>query len=247
MSTTPEFPKIDPAANIERILDGVAQAFAQIREALNVWQPALRQFVESMAALPDVTRNALVILGEHGWYVDPELPAGFLLTAAKSIIDDPKEATKDLCQITNERALEAEKSLCEAFPHRARIIGQAFAAHRSKTYALSIPVFLAQADGICQELHGVQIYSKDRSTHQPALKQIVEKQDLDRFTIPLLAPLLTDMPLTAGMKQRATAKARFNRHAILHGEALDYDTFENSCRAISFLTYSAWALKLVKG
>lgn len=246
MNATPETPKIGPSESIERILDGIAQAFAQFREAFNVWQPALRQFVESIAALPEATRNALVILGERGWYVDPELPAGFLLAAATAIVDDLEGTTKDLCRITDERAAEAESTLCEAFPQRARIIGQAFAAHRSKTYALSIPVFLAQADGICQELHGVQIYSKDRSTHEPALKRKVEEVDLDRLTTLLLTPLLTDMPLTASPRRRATATVRFNRHAILHGEAVDYDTFENSCRAISFLSYSAWALRLVK-
>lgn len=48
------------------------------------------------------------------------------------------------------RAVEITSTLKTAFPPRAKIIESAFAAHARGEYELCIPVFFAQADGICQ-------------------------------------------------------------------------------------------------
>ena len=107
-------------------------------------------------------------------------------------------------------------------------------AHREKRYALSIPVLLAQADGICQELQGEQLYKRNRKG-EIALKAKIASKNVDEFTALML-------PLVAGPRERLRFGNQLNRHSILHGESTTYDTFENSCRAISFVSYSAWAL-----
>jgi hypothetical protein len=36
---------------------------------------------------------------------------------------------------------------------------------------------------------------------------------------------------------------KLNRHAVLHGESLDYDTRGNACRAMSYLRFVGWVIK----
>ena len=45
----------------------------------------------------------------------------------------------------------------------------------------------------------------------------------------------------------ANGSTGLNRHAVMHGESLDYDTKEKSLRALSLLNYVAVALNLIEG
>lgn len=192
---------------------------------------------------PERNWDVLRTLAQHGWYLDPEM----VFTAGKEFADfftngKVEEANEQLCDYFDAHCDEIEASLTVQFPTRARLLHSAFEAHRRGQFALSIPVFLAQADGICQEITGAQLYSQrdglPKVASTPALATV------DSFTRVLLTPIVESMPISASQTERgALGRPVFNRHAVLHGESVDYDSRPNGCRAISFLVFVAWVLR----
>jgi hypothetical protein len=132
----------------------------QVRVGLQPWLAAMRPWVEAfrtlaplIEALPEQIsaryRAALPTLGECGWYLDPELPSRTFVELADAIEADVERL---LCEHIESRLTALEAKLAEDFPHRANAIRAAFKAHRAGEYLLSVPVLLAQADGISQDL-----------------------------------------------------------------------------------------------
>lgn len=202
---------------------------------------AFTKFYEELQKLPQRTRNALMILGTHGWYLDLEMPLTGLWVLEKAIADGAAdEAEQSLVEYFRERAPEIEKSLIKNFPHRAKIFCSAFKAHYRGEYDLSVPVFLAQADGICQELIGMQLFRKINNV--PAAAKYVETLAVDTFRAAMLHPLSVTLPISASKHERDDTFIRLNRHQVLHGESTGYGTELNSLKGISLLNYIAQVL-----
>lgn len=214
---------------------------AVIRKATGEDAPA-RQIAELDASL----RTGYAVLAQHGWYIEPDLVAQ-AVPAIASLFErgNNREAHDGLCQLVETKLDSTEAALLAAFPDRAHLVSQAISAHRREEYALSIPVFLGQADGICAELLGEQLFSRqgDGKT-QPSLSKLTNK--VGSPTAPentFLAPLLEPAPISWTQRERAGAVDILNRHAILHGESKDYDTHLNSCRTLWHLRFVAAVLK----
>ena len=124
-----------------------------------------------------------------------------------------------------------------SYPSRDAILTDAFEAHRKGKYTLSVPVFLAQADGIfAEESRGgpTVFMERERKTaaadHSDRAPVTVVKRWLDVFG--------NVLPLWMSRKDRSSASFEgLNRHLVLHGESVDYHTEENSLKAISLLHY----------
>ncbi|HKI83818.1 MAG TPA: hypothetical protein VKA63_05715, partial [Candidatus Krumholzibacteria bacterium] len=130
--------------------------------------------------------------------------------------------------------------ICDKFPSREAPLREALDAHRAGKYFLSTPVILIQADGICQDVLGVQLYS--RRSGRPVLARAFEGRSDEAILMSLIAPLLEPLPLTASSKERQDSQPALNRHVVVHGESVDYGKREVSARAISFLAYVTWVL-----
>lgn len=241
----------------------VAQALSQFRQGMqqaaalvqpmvevvaNIQQNIGPFFVElshALAQLPERTRESLAMLAQHGWYLDPEMTlpgiADVVLHFARGQVT---EANDELMAYFDQRRETILSTLCTAFPQRANIFTSAFEVHAAGKYELSIPILLAQADGICLELTGVQLYSKRDGKTQ--VSEAVATFDVDGFTAALLHPLTEVFPITFSAKERVGRLNILNRHAILHGESVDYGTHINGCKAISLLSFTAWALSNIK-
>jgi len=218
---------------------------------------ALRERVASILAdighslerLPEPMRDGLRTLAQNGWYMDPELSFQAVSElAALFEAGRPSEGHKGLVDWYDSRSPGIESELCAEFPTRTGFLRKAFEAHRRQEFALAIPVFLIQADGMCKERTGRQLYSRREDVGME--KWVREWDLLDSFPLAealvkaLLTPVGEKMPISAGERERARlAEDTLNRHAVLHGESLDYDTHLNSCRAISWLVYVAWVLR----
>jgi hypothetical protein len=127
------------------------------------------------------------------------------------------------------------------FPSRSVILNKAFLAHKKQNYELSIPVFLAQADGICQELSGHHLFSNSRK--RPPIKRFIEKLTPDSHIAALLEPLRQTMPISESTETRLDPLS-LNRHGILHGVDVNYATETNSFKAMSLLSYVSSVLSL---
>lgn len=204
--------------------------------------PIMAAIGQAVEQLPNSIQHALKILAENGWYPDSNLSGPQLIEIIeKYSLGNTADANNDLCDYFDNRITEIELDINKQLPTRGRLLTSAFRAHRLGDYALSVPVFLSQADGICKEITGEQLYSRKNGV--PKLASILLSSDVSPLSISFLTPIIEPTPISAASKDRVKIDNIFNRHAILHGESSDYDNRLNSCRAISLLVYVAWMLK----
>lgn len=196
---------------------------------------------EMVIRMDDMKRQALEKMARHGWYPHPRWMDGTSEFLAHKLSFDEGQGNALMCEFVEHMVDSIESDLTAQFPARARLITAAVGAHRRKEYALSIPVLLAQADGICQESKAVQLYS--RRDKVPALVRELGAASEPGNTF--LVSILDVFPMIwgEGERQQHVGEDFLNRHAVLHGESVDYDTHVNGCRAISYLRYVAWILK----
>lgn len=220
---------------------------AAVAEAVQkVVAPALEQFEDSMRALPPRTREALLLLGSHGWFMDLEWTMPQLWALKEALLEgDVVQVEKELVEHFEGRLEDIEQSLAEKFPRRARILRAALGAHRRKEYELSIPVLFAQTDGICKEMANGYLFIRERTGRKPEISIYVEQVFTDALKMALLSPLCIILPIGASQKQRMAETELLNRHAILHGESLTYGTQTNSLKAVSLINYVAQVLEVV--
>ncbi|MDD5503639.1 MAG: hypothetical protein PHH26_09350 [Candidatus Thermoplasmatota archaeon] len=235
---TIEFPKI-AFPNLASLIKP-AEAFKNSIERLI--SPAFQQLQKSFLELPQRTQETLILLGTHGWYLDLEMPLSGLWKLKNALTEGNVTSAEDaLVEYFESRADEIEKSIVKRFPKRQKLIIAAFNAHRRQEYELSIPVLLAQTDGICKEVVNQNLFEKYNKKRQIAI--YVEKFATDIYRAALLSPLVQTLPIWASKNERDKGFSELNRHMVIHGESLDYGTKTNSLKAISLINYVAHVLK----
>jgi hypothetical protein len=128
---------------------------------------AMEEMGREYARLHRINVAAGPILGPYlaraGWFLGESFlsaDVGVLADLVRS--GDLAAADAMMVRFAGEEVTHVEEMLARHWPDRTAILGEAFAAHREGRYALSIPVFLAQADGIAAEVLGVGLYERER-------------------------------------------------------------------------------------
>lgn len=220
-------------ATIRQQLRDVARLF----EALHPKLPTFDQLSEFWLRYPDRIKENLVALATAGWYLDSEMSITDIVNFKEDLEDSTFEQVNDeLAQHFRSSLDRIEASLCRDHPTRAKFIKEAFEAHRDGKYTLSIPALFAQADGICLDLIGVQIFTGNGLSH--FAKQI----DPDTLERAYLEPLLRKTPIADSSRQRRAAIPQLNRHAVMHGECKDFPSESNGLKAISFIHFVSHVL-----
>lgn len=203
---------------------------------------AFEELQRSFIELPPKIQEALLLLAQHGWYLDFNMPLPSLWEIKKAISSGEIEKVEEaLIKYFEGQLDEIEKSFCAKFPHRSHILISAIKAHRNGEYFLSIPVFLAQTDGICKEV--VKKYLFRKKDKKPETASYVEQFAADTYKAALLSPLAASTPISASENEREEGFNQLNRHMVLHGESLDYGSKINSLKAISLINYVSQALE----
>jgi len=225
-------------------------AFASQFENL---RPAIAEILQAFEQWPPAQRGALLMLGRAGWFMDREMSLSGPIEFAQLFADGKDaEAEQALATYFEGRLDEIEESLLKALPSRAKVLASAFAAHRAGQYDLSIPVLLAQTDGICKELAGGYLFmgqqrKKGVKTDQslegkPGTAAFVEAMASEVMWSAMLSPLGERLPINAIESERGPNFSQLNRHQVLHGESVSYGTRVNGLKAISLISYAAWVL-----
>ena len=223
-------------------IPGLSRLAAQVaelqRSVQRVVTPAFEQLQRTFRELPPRTQEALLQMASYGWYLDPEMPLPDLWDLKEAFGEgDVAKAENALCEHFEGRLSEIEESIVARFPRRAHLIRAAFGAHRRGEYALSIPVLLAQTDGICKEVTDQYLFMKQDKKPRTAI--YVERMAADSFRAALLSPLAQTLPISASEQERVEGSSALNRHMVLHGDDLGYGTKMNSLKTISLVNYVA--------
>ncbi len=222
-----QFARID--ADMRRHNEAIQKA---IRGSGIDFEAIARAMEEDRARFP----GEMKVLAQHGWYVQPRMtPRQHRELCAALTAGRADEVEKALIEHFDGELDAIEAELCKHSPTRERLLRSAFAAHRRGDFATSIPLMLAQADGLCRDYTGGHLFSR-RERLEAWIK--AGKPSL----LMCFAALVERTPVNAAEKDRAGKVALFNRHAIMHGESVDYDTAGNGARAVSLLVYVDWVL-----
>jgi len=212
------------------------------KSLISIITPAFEELQRSFRELPPKIQEALLLLAQHGWYLDFNMSLTSLWETEKAISNDENDEFEEvLVEYFESQLGEIENFLCTQFPHRAHIVASAFKAHRNGEYILSIPVLLAQADGICKEVVDQYLFMKKDKKPRTAI--YVEQIAADTYKAALLSPLAISSPIGASEYEREEGFNLLNRHMVLHGESLDYGSKVNSLKAISLVNYVSQALE----
>lgn len=223
---------------IADLFSGMRTATLRVSDAVAVareWLMPFHDLLEHLRQWPQRAERCLLAMARAGWYPDEDLLESRLLEV-EEILDKGGQEALDACMVDYLRgALDGvEEAVVSAHPQRARFLRRAFAAHRNGDYALSIPALLAQIDGICADITHQQLFSGNGAGRYS------QGLDIGAIERAYLTPLhqQSGTPLFHSAREREQATGKFlNRHAVLHGESLDYDSEEMGLRAISLLAF----------
>lgn len=227
--------------NINR---GIQRMVEAVRPYAAIVGNVLQGVGQMLAKLPEQLQVVVLAMAARGWFFDHRASMAHYWRAHDLIQAGDLAAADELMAKHFEARLETiERELCERLPHRAKKIRTALAAHRRDEFDLAILALLAQADGVCKELRGGHFFLMDRATRRPETDPYAKANSTTVFNQVLHLALVEQIPLKHQMKKRDAVDAGLlNRHAVMHGESLDFDTKMNSLRALSLLNYVALAL-----
>jgi len=229
--------------SIRRAREAIAPVYAEHMRKISEAMTPIAEFIRE---LPDNTKRVLKKLAEKGWFLSLDSTIPEVAHLAKLIeSNDDAGINRFLVGFYTEQLDEVLNSLIATFPGRAHLFRSAFKAHNRKEYDLTIPVLLAQADGVCYDMLGVYLFSQEKKL--PKTKEALERKigspPLVSICDAFLEPLRSGSALMLNNsqskeKRRSTPGYNvLNRHEILHGIDKNYGNELNSLRAIAQLDY----------
>jgi hypothetical protein len=223
-------------------IESIAQRLAAIQSDIGF---AFVQFSDAYARMPPKVKRAMEMLADHGWYFDLNALGFSELLDFAAQLESGAGANLDqiLAEHFEKRLDEIEVELIVKVPAREAILRCALAAHRRGEFVLSIPVLLAQADGVCMEFTKRQLFQ--RANKRPHVAVYVDRLDDSDLYKAMLSALAKATPISASADEREAALVsgglarwhHLNRHMVLHGESLDYGTRLNGLKAVSLINY----------
>lgn len=236
----------------QTLLDVGKQWEQSLGPMLQSWERFYRAYRERLQSYPNLAPR-VESLAKRGWFVSTYFGLSEIDQVAALTDADNQILDKFIEQAYRDSLEEHTRQILQRYPEREFAIRPALNAHLRGEYALSVPVFFAQADGICASTVGKHLFrgkpggeghiSSLAADQVAKLEEGEERESLDIFTLlhlALWAPLVEQQPIAYNPTKRDEQDYRgLNRHTVLHGESFDYATEINSLKAFSLLSYVA--------
>jgi hypothetical protein len=240
---------IEPHQDLAKLI----KSLASITEKIS-W---LREIHEAHHAISRYLKDILQLskdihsLTSEGWYFSMQFIDSLAISNLHEYMQrDPAAFKTYVINIFDKQLDTIEKKLTAAFPKRVQILSNIFRHHRQSDYNASIVLALTQADGISKEIFSV----KDKSNNPVAVgffdltrsQSDVRAQKLAlAFQLPensIFSVLYNQLAKddrndSLVLEGKTTRLSDLNRHAIVHGESVDYGTLTNSVKAILLLDF----------
>jgi hypothetical protein len=237
-------------AQLVKLAQGAVRAAATAAMAIQRWWDAngaqVADFLVALSRMPTVHRDTVVAYGaicvRLAWPPTMQIPWPHLVAVVEADRSGAGDANTEAvirevwaaCFDDTEVARIAERwwrwKVVEA---RRGLLEQALAAHFEGRYALSVPVLLAQIEGVLADafahrgrLNGFGV----KGANTPYLRLLAA--GADPFLGTVATTLLHAEGVTFARFERGEPWHGLNRHAVLHGADLDYATRERSLQAI---------------
>lgn len=234
-----------------------------VRDFVEALGPMMKELVEAclpvaadVARFPEHLKASLLVMAEHGWFLVSSMPPSCAFEVAEALNENRIDrAAALMCGYAEDDLEYVLAGLRRAFPDRAVIVEKAFQAHIAQDYELSVPVLLAQADGMAKERLQAGLYAKKRANKkadaEAELRARVDaalaRLDWSKEWVysAFVDPLRHLWPLSAPSSDLPVGETVLNRHAILHGESTGYAEWKISCQAMCLISYVALALDVL--
>ncbi|MCK4358460.1 MAG: hypothetical protein KAW92_06910 [Candidatus Cloacimonetes bacterium] len=218
-----------------------------IEKNLNAIVPFLNYINGIYRELPEKLKIIIKNLAYRGWYISIEMDLPELTLLSEFITNKKYDKLDNyMCNIIESKLDQIEKEIIQKYPNRRKIIQSAFNAHKKGEYELSVPVFLAQADGICNELLEMSLYKKytPKKKEDPNQKmRLLTANEIEKYVSnsiimsALVEPLRNISGLNVSTEYKNQYPIILNRHEIIHGLDLNYGNKKNSLKTITLLHY----------
>lgn len=207
------------------------------------------QFHKNSAAIA----SFIPALEQRSWFVSFSIPTSYFpgLVAAAEEGGEARVAT-EIESIYRQEISEMATELSLLFPARSSQILPAYQAHARHEYALSVPMFLIAAAGICRDALQTDLFAQNHFTKK--LNEILKQQKIEEarrteYESAILGVFERTVKLATSAKpDDPHLHFEVNRHLVLHGSALPdrYGTEVNSLKAFSFLATVTSVLSIVR-
>ena len=188
-------------------------------------------------------------LAQRGWFVGGSLNAQQYLVLKKGIEQHQETAIENfMIKHVRSKTKEVAADAYAIWPHRRTVLVDAFDAHSKGLYTLSVPVLLAQADGMTHEIFGAFLFTNRRGKKiRDKAKSIIETELEERpLAKSFLGLLLEESGLRLETQKRdeqekaGISVSPLNRHGVLHGIDCNYPREWNSLRAVALIGFLNW-------
>lgn len=198
-----------------------------------------QEFVTFVAVLASVPENIRMFSEEAamiGWFSTSES----LLGEMKKAFDQGQDALDQY--MVNEIDSNYDKiksSILSLHSNRKEILSCAFELHEGQTWIASIPLFLAQTEGVFSENVGSFLFSGHDKRKEKLAERFRERTE--QYMPYLYSPFEVETQFSSSISSKSQTKKKNgpNRNGILHGSRkhLDYGSKINSYKCISLLSY----------
>lgn len=208
-------------------------------------QKVIQYYVETRLRLA----KDINIFPKNGWYLSWSIVDQLIENEIGS--DWNSELEGLILKIFYDEFQEIENRITSVFPHRDRHLKHIMKLHRDGDFLASIPLALAQADGMCKDkfylnVKGIRIpvgfFASQMIRHDESIQLLtrgIETEENSIFTVLSNQLAFSNKERYPLLRGQPGNLSDLNRHAILHGESLEYDSPVNSAKAILLLDFIA--------
>lgn len=194
-----------------------------------------------------ILKKELIPLAQRGWLISGYFGMSDLYELSEFISTcDANHLDQHVKELYRDDFENHVQEILKDYPEREFAIKPAINAHKRGEYALSVPIFFAQTDGICFEKMKKNLFQN--RDHISTLAKVnittsdtayVDNSIVYTFISEILwTQLIDELPIGYNEKKRKdNSYFGLNRNTVLHGIAMDeYATEENSLKAFSLLS-----------
>jgi hypothetical protein len=237
--------------------DAIEAGLSRFAEGMQEFAAGIQHYVETTTSRYPKLKDASGSLAERGWFISGYFGMseflGLGMQCETASVDELERYVADMYRSSID---EHMRDLIRDYPQRAFAIKPAVDAHNRGEYALSVPLFFTQAEGISFATINKYIFKNGKSKGDVdenikdaamlRLKAIKDSEDsvgvygmTSKLVEIMWIPFAEPLPVAYGEKARESNKYDgLNRNTIMHGIALEeYATEENSLRAFSMLSH----------